>query len=511
MKIFKNKKLHIIATLLLISFIIILFYPIGNKFLLEIRNKSNFKKTSYIYPYSLPKNFIVDNLSALSPAKAVPVLTYHGVIVDNKNIGTNTSLETFISQMEMLKKKGYQTISIREYDLFRENNFILPPKPIIITFDDGRKDSFYPVDDILKKLDFKATIFLATVKANEKDSFYLDWNQLKNMQTTGRWEIEAHGRNSHDFIQIDKDGNFERNYLVSKKYIPESGLESLEEYTQRVQDDYKNSINDIKENLGIDSKYFAVPLNDYGDIDMLNHENAYELNKTFTKKFFKLAFVQVDEKNDIPLKTFYNYIDSNPLELKRFSVKNTNADDLLNYLNYFSPKELPLVFSISDKNEPFSIHNQLLYGKLDTSNGIKLSSGTSTKSARMIFGDYNWKNYSVKANLIREKGQSVSLLVNYKDENNLILLNWGEKTLKIIERINGIDKEISSYYPWGKEGSVNVLIRVSHGYITAYFSEILLVTNYQTQLSHGYVGFGVWGTEGAESTIRELEIISLDK
>ena len=146
--------------------------------------------------------------SNMPSANAVPILMYHGVT--NKLDDENTQIDNFIKQMEMIKSQGYQTISVAELDSFFQGKFTLPPKPIIITFDDGRKDSYYPTDEILKKLEFKATIFLATGKQAKNDKFYLNWEDLAKMKDSGRWEIEAHGRNSHDKIVINEKADMGR-------------------------------------------------------------------------------------------------------------------------------------------------------------------------------------------------------------------------------------------------------------------------------------------------------------
>ena len=102
------------------------------------------------------------------------------------------------------------------------------------------------MDGILEKLGFKATIFIATVKANEKEPFYLTWDELVKIKATGRWEIEAHGRRAHDKIQIAEKDILGR-YYTSRIYTLEKELESVEEYKKRVEEDYVNGIPDIKE------------------------------------------------------------------------------------------------------------------------------------------------------------------------------------------------------------------------------------------------------------------------
>src|SRR5712692_6428093 len=65
--------------------------------------------------YTPPKIIQMDT-SKLPPAKGVPILLYHRVTYNYDT--TNTQLNIFISQMEMLKRDGYKTISIHDLDLF---------------------------------------------------------------------------------------------------------------------------------------------------------------------------------------------------------------------------------------------------------------------------------------------------------------------------------------------------------------------------------------------------------
>lgn len=492
---------------------VVLLYPMGNKILSLVRGQSSSsasRNNPSIYPYSLPNNLVIKDPSGLLPAEAVPILMYHGIIAKGA-IVTNTDRETFISQMEMLKQKGYQTISIKEYDFFREGKFTLPAKPIIITFDDGRKDSFYTVDKILEQLGFKATIFLATIKANTNDPFYLNWDELSKMQATGRWEIEAHGRRSHEEVPIDDKGTLGR-YYTSLIYTPGKGLESIEDYKKRVEQDYIDGIADIKNHLGLEASYFAVPLSSYGINDDSNYPDAFEFNKELTKHFFKLAFIEIPQKDGLAGESFYNYQNSNPaISLKRLEVKNISADNLLKSLDRFSPKKPNFVFPDASNSEAFSQNIQLLYGEINTNKGITLLSSTSTPSARMLLGDKGWKNYAIGTRVSREKGRSMSIIVYYTDDDNFIILDWGENSLSLIERIDGKEQRLASYYPWDKKGEVEILIRVHDGYISAYFSGILLAKNVPIKLSRGAPGFSVWDPSGAKSTIRRMEIKSLDK
>ena len=62
----------------------------------------------------------------------------------------------------------------------------LPEKSFLLTFDDGRKDSYYPVDPILKALDYRAIMFVISGRSlgdeKEVSPFYLSSSELKRMQ-----------------------------------------------------------------------------------------------------------------------------------------------------------------------------------------------------------------------------------------------------------------------------------------------------------------------------------------
>lgn len=490
--------MHVLAAAALIGAVAILLYPAGRHFLFRVRAHS------YVYGYSPSNGLAAEDTSALPPAQAVPILMYHGVLTHGQ-LGANTERKAFIAQMEILKRKGYETISVREYDLFREGVFTLPPKPMIITFDDGRRDSFYTVDKVFEKLGFRGTMFVATIKANEGDPFYLSWDELARVRATGRWEIEAHGRHSHDKVPMDENGT-PGTYLTSRAYTQENGLESAAEYRARVDADYRNGITDLKEHLGIEARYFAVPLNDYGDYEVPNYTDAYAFNRELTRRFFKLAFIQAEQEEGKVYESFYNYSDSDPYALRRLEVRNKSPEELLRALERFSPKPPALVFPGEEGAESFLENTQLLYGSLKINGGIMLASDSRMPSARAIFGDRGWRDYRIQATIARQKGRSASLVAYYTDEDNFLRLAWSEQLLKLIERVAGKERELAAYYPWEDTGAVEIALRISGGMISAYFSGIAVAYNLPIHLPRGAAGFSVWDPNGAEATIQKFQI-----
>lgn len=463
----------------------------------------------YFVPHSL-KDMGKDRSEIQEPAIAVPILMYHGIRVKGE-LGTNTSRDTFIAHMEMLKREGYETITVHEYDLFREGKFTLPNKPIIITFDDGRRDSYYPVDQVLKKLGFKTTMFVATIKANEHDPFYLSWKELRKAQASGRWEIEAHGRHSHDVVPIDDDGTLGR-YLTSRIFDEETGvLESIDDYKERAKEDYENGILDLIVHLGVDPRYYAIPLNDYGNVQNSNYDGALDYNKELTQQYFRLAFVEAAEENLEVLETFYNYKDTNPYKLKRLEAKNMSAEQLLDALKKYEPKDAELNFPNTGDVDEFLKNTQLLYGELNAEeSGVVLRTSSSSNAARVLFGDRGWANYQITANMWPYDTREMILILYYTDEDNLILLDWEEGSISIIERVEGNERRVLLLSPLEHTSdNVSITAEVHNGLLTVEVDGGVVLEGYKTDLPRGAAGFGVWDPEGGQAAISSFEIKSL--
>lgn len=500
----KKRKIVTLVLAIIIIVVVGLVYKKAENFLYILHSHS------YQYAY-FPSRGVADAPVAQgTPATAVPILMYHGVRVVGE-LGTNTERKNFIEQMEMLKKEGYETISVAEYDAYREGNFKLPTKPIIITFDDGRKDSFYTVDNVIRKLNLKATNFIASIKPNDNDKFFLSWDELKKVQATGRWELEAHGRHSHDKVVIDADGN-EARYLSARIYDPESGLESIEDFEKRVEQDYLDGLQDLRTNLGIEAKYYAVPLNDFGQQDS-NYEGGFAFNKELSEKYFKFSFYEsLTNGNDV-LETFYNYKDSNPHTLRRLEVMNMSADELKFALDKFAPTNKPRAVFPS-KEETGSKYSKIraIYGDFTaTDDELKIASAEGSTAARAILGDKGWKDYAFDAKIVRGQAKEATAIIYLLDEDNMIIMDWEDHNVGLVERVNGVETRISAINdPVDTDISVHIFMSIKDGLLNVSFNGIQLVDQYEVQIPRGAPAFGVWDPNGGEVRLSSFSVTSFD-
>jgi peptidoglycan/xylan/chitin deacetylase (PgdA/CDA1 family) len=98
-------------------------------------------------------------------ASKIPILLYHDLESPDcpneksnpATKGTVVYAKNFEAQIKCLAEKGYETISIKDYFDIVSRKKPIPPRKIIITFDDGHYSNYYLAFPVLKKYGFKAT------------------------------------------------------------------------------------------------------------------------------------------------------------------------------------------------------------------------------------------------------------------------------------------------------------------------------------------------------------------
>ncbi|MBI1280179.1 MAG: polysaccharide deacetylase family protein [Anaerolineaceae bacterium] len=159
----------------------------------------------------------------------LPILMYHYVSelpphADEIRRGLTVTPSIFKSHMQYLHDQGYNTISL--YDLYDAltNGKSLPPKSIILTFDDGYEDAYTNVFPILKQFGFIGTFFIITSRPDANDPNYMSWQQIAEMSRAGM-SMEPHTKDHLDLRQRDHD------FLI---YQMKGSIESLKAYTGRI-------------------------------------------------------------------------------------------------------------------------------------------------------------------------------------------------------------------------------------------------------------------------------------
>lgn len=121
-----------------------------------------------------------------APDGGVPVLMYHK-IGDEKGNDAVIAKERFAEQMAFIQKNGYNPVSLDQLHAYLDGKAGLPSKPVVITFDDGYRDTYEIAMPILRQYGFKSTLFVLTADIEQRYS----WQELKEMKAAGM-EIASH-------------------------------------------------------------------------------------------------------------------------------------------------------------------------------------------------------------------------------------------------------------------------------------------------------------------------------
>ena len=119
----------------------------------------------------------------------VPILMYHWIEVSPIDSRYYVSPDKFESEIKLLRDWGYTSISTTMLVQAITAGASLPPRPIIITFDDAHEDNYTNAFPIMKKYGFTGVLYLPYDYIGTKG--YLTVGEVKEMAAAG-WEIGSH-------------------------------------------------------------------------------------------------------------------------------------------------------------------------------------------------------------------------------------------------------------------------------------------------------------------------------
>lgn len=111
------------------------------------------------------------------------VLLFHDVSPDTKGKfpGNTLSPDRFLQLMRLLANAGYTGVSARDWWNAHHGGPALPPKPVVITFDDGYLDITEHALPVLKSLGFRATVFIVTSCIGGNNDWDSQWGTVPLM------------------------------------------------------------------------------------------------------------------------------------------------------------------------------------------------------------------------------------------------------------------------------------------------------------------------------------------
>jgi peptidoglycan/xylan/chitin deacetylase (PgdA/CDA1 family) len=145
----------------------------------------------------------------------VPILLYHSVAEECSPRFRPWTVRPrrFRAHMEHLAREGYEALTLSQLeDRARRGGRAMPPRPVVITFDDGFADFHSTALPVLESLHLASTLYVPTrylggtagwlAREREQDRRLLDREQLREVVQRGV-EVGAH---SHTHPRLDELG-----------------------------------------------------------------------------------------------------------------------------------------------------------------------------------------------------------------------------------------------------------------------------------------------------------------
>jgi peptidoglycan/xylan/chitin deacetylase (PgdA/CDA1 family) len=140
---------------------------------------------------ALPAVAGVKDKKELKATVSVPILLYHRFGPSAADSMTVTT-PVFESHLEFLRQKGYSVIPLRQLVNYYLRKGPPPPqKSVVIVVDDGQRTVYTEMLPLVRKYGIPVTLFLYP-SAISNASYAMTWEQLKETQRTGLFDLQGH-------------------------------------------------------------------------------------------------------------------------------------------------------------------------------------------------------------------------------------------------------------------------------------------------------------------------------
>ncbi len=128
-------------------------------------------------------------------AVKVPILLYHHIAVSPIGSRYYVPPDKFESELKLLHDWGYTTITTSQLVKAITQGASLPPRPMLITFDDGNEDNYTTAFPLMQKYGFTGVLYIVVQYMNQPK--YMTVDQIKQMADAG-WEVGSHSETHRD-------------------------------------------------------------------------------------------------------------------------------------------------------------------------------------------------------------------------------------------------------------------------------------------------------------------------
>ncbi|MBZ5795193.1 poly-beta-1,6-N-acetyl-D-glucosamine N-deacetylase PgaB [Burkholderia contaminans] len=190
-------------------------------------------------------------------------------MVDPYAVDTGTLTAIF----SWLQTNNYHTVTVKQIEASRHGGKPLPPRAVLLTFDDGYSSHYTKVLPLLERFRYPAVMGIVTawidapqdapIKISDKiqmpRDYFMTWDQVKKVGQSEFVELGCHTHNLHHGAVANPQGN-ELPATTSHLYLEnEKRYETDAEFEARVHDDLQTCVRQIRERTGIVARSMVWP------------------------------------------------------------------------------------------------------------------------------------------------------------------------------------------------------------------------------------------------------------
>lgn len=208
------------------------------------------------------------------------VICWHDIPDSNEGDKYGVNLAAFIKQLEFMRDYGCNFVSADDILNASKEDKALPPKAVLLTFDDAYMSFYKNVFPILKLYGYPCVLAVVSswIDNPPEDPEYkhglMTWKEIKELADSGTVEIASHSYNSHQAFQTNPQGNTAP-ALITKIYDQIAGnYEDAESYHDRLYKDFEKSSKILEEKTGKEPRVMVWPYGRYTTAAIIQSQKA---------------------------------------------------------------------------------------------------------------------------------------------------------------------------------------------------------------------------------------------
>lgn len=206
----------------------------------------------------------------------LPVIMYHSLVKDERWAAQYVCpIAQVESDLQWLRDNGYQSVSLAQLIAYADGTGTLPPKPVLITLDDGYRNNLTLLPALLEQYDAYAVIALV----GEYTDIYTASGEDGSLHTCMSWEDAARAAGVERLELANHSYYF--HHLTGRQGTARKGGEDREAWQAAFCSDVQALQRAVSQHCGVTPAAFAYPFGQITDgADDLLREMGFRVSLT---------------------------------------------------------------------------------------------------------------------------------------------------------------------------------------------------------------------------------------